>query len=100
VRWDEPFGLVAVEALACGTPVVALANGALPEIVRDRVTGFLCKRPADLVGALGELDRIDPAACRRDAETRFTADRMVERYEAVYETAVARTSRPMLATAS
>jgi glycosyltransferase involved in cell wall biosynthesis len=90
VRWEEPFGLVAVEALACGTPVVGMRRGAFPEIVREGVTGFLCDRPEELPDAIRRLDSIDPIACRRDAEARFSVDLMVDRYERIYE----RVTRP------
>jgi glycosyltransferase involved in cell wall biosynthesis len=82
--WEEPFGLVMIEALACGTPVVALRRGAAPEIVIDGVTGFVCDEPDELPAALREVDRIDPALCRRDAERRFDLSVMVQGYERVY----------------
>lgn len=84
--WPEPFGLVAIESLACGTPVLARPVGALPEIVRDGVDGFLrtdVRALATAVEAVGTLDR---SAIRRSVRARFSVDRMVDSYEAVYAT--------------
>jgi glycosyltransferase involved in cell wall biosynthesis len=84
IRWEEPFGIVMAEALACGTPVVALRRGAVPEVVDHGVTGFVCDDEAGLTAAVGRLGGLDRAACRRAAETRFSADAMVEGYLSVY----------------
>ena len=84
VLWEEPFGLVMVEALACGTPVVALRRGSVPEVVIDGVTGLVCDEPGELAAALDEVRRIDPLACRRDAERRFDLPVMAQAYERVY----------------
>jgi len=83
IQWPEPFGLVMIEALATGTPVVGTPHGAAPEIVRDGVTGFLApvEELADLLRRATELDR---AACRADVETRFSADRMVADHLRLY----------------
>jgi glycosyltransferase involved in cell wall biosynthesis len=91
VRWDEPFGLVLIEALACGTPVVALKRGAIPEIVDDGTTGFVRTRPEELPDALLRVDEIDPVACRLHAERRFSVVSMVSGYERTYERVLART---------
>lgn len=77
IRWPEPFGLVMVEALACGTPVITSPAGAAPEIVDDGVTGFLCDTEAAMVRAVDRVGEIDRAACRRTVVDRFSADRMV-----------------------
>lgn len=84
IRWDEPFGLVAVEAQACGTAVLARRRGAMPEIVRDGSTGFLFETVDEAVGFVARLDTIDPAACRANAEQRFSAAAMADGYERVY----------------
>ena len=84
IQWPEPFGLVMVESMACGTPVVALRNGSVPEIVDDGVTGFVADDIDGFVEAVGRIDTIDPAACRKAAETRFSTGAMVSGYEAVY----------------
>lgn len=84
IRWEEPFGLVLVEAMACGTPVVALARGAVPEIVADGVTGFVRDDPAELPEAVRRVGEIDPAACRRHVARNFSVRAMVEGYERIY----------------
>jgi glycosyltransferase involved in cell wall biosynthesis len=87
IRWDEPFGLVMAESMACGTPVVAYRRGAAPEIVVDGSTGALIEpgNLADFVAATETIGRIDPAACRAVVEDGLSADRMVDRYEVLYE---------------
>jgi glycosyltransferase involved in cell wall biosynthesis len=90
VLWEEPFGLVNVEALACGTPVVAFPRGALAEIVRHDVTGVLCQRAEQLPEAIGRAATLDPRACRADALARFDTTAMVAGYEAAYRIALAR----------
>ncbi len=84
ICWDEPFGLVMAESLACGTPVVAFRRGAVPEIVDDGLTGFVVDDLDGLAAALGAIDRIDPMLCRKAAESRFDLPRMVEGYERIY----------------
>jgi glycosyltransferase involved in cell wall biosynthesis len=86
ITWPEPFGLVMIEAMACGTPVVAMRQGSVPEVVDDGKTGFVVDAD-DLdafVAAVGRVGEIDPAVCRRTVEERFTVERMVADYEAVY----------------
>jgi glycosyltransferase involved in cell wall biosynthesis len=80
IDFDEPFGLSVVEALATGTPVIASPRGSLPEIIRPTVTGFLVGDHTEAVRAVARLGEIDRGVCRADAETRFSADRMVEDY--------------------
>jgi glycosyltransferase involved in cell wall biosynthesis len=84
IDWPEPFGLVMIEALAFGTPVVARPAGSVPEIVEDGRTGLIADTVDDLVDAVKRVDRIDRATCRREAERRFSIDRMLDGYEAVY----------------
>ena len=72
--------MVVAEALACGTPVLAMRRGSLPELIHDGITGFLCRSTDDMVDAVSRLGVIDRRACREDCERRFSADRMVERY--------------------
>jgi glycosyltransferase involved in cell wall biosynthesis len=97
IAWPEPFGMVMIEALACGTPVLTTDCGAAPEIVQDGVVGFVRSRPSDLVEALGRIGEIDRLACRARVEARFSAKRMVAEHIAVYEQAAARISGPPLA---
>lgn len=84
IEWDEPFGIVMAEALACGTPVIALRRGSAPEVVRDGVNGFVCdtrEQAAAVVAHLGQLDR---SAVRRDCEIRFGAAAVTTQYEQLY----------------
>ncbi|KQT87431.1 glycosyltransferase family 4 protein [Aurantimonas sp. Leaf443] len=90
IDWPEPFGLVMIEAMACGTPVVAFRRGSVPEIVEDGVTGFVVEDEAGAIEALGRIDTLDRAAIRRRFEARFTAERMATDYLALYETLAAR----------
>ena len=89
IDWPEPFGLVMLEALACGTPVVARPCGSVPEIVRSGVNGFIADSVPDLVKAVARVDALDRAQCRRDFEERFSVARMVDGYEALYRSACA-----------
>jgi len=84
IRWPEPFGLVMVEALACGTPVIALNDGSVPEVLEDGVTGFICSNADEMAAAVGRIAEIDRARCRAVAEERFSPAQMAERYEQVY----------------
>jgi glycosyltransferase involved in cell wall biosynthesis len=84
VQWEEPFGLVAIEAMACGTPVVALARGSMTEIVDHGRTGLLCGTPDELPEAIKRASEIDPAECRRQALARFDTSVMAEGYERTY----------------
>jgi len=85
IAWPEPFGMVMIEALACGTPVVATPCGAAPEIVDDGRTGFLRSDDAALAVALGKVHTIDRNVCREAAEQRFSLDRLALDHLAVYE---------------
>jgi glycosyltransferase involved in cell wall biosynthesis len=84
ILWPEPFGLVMIEALACGTPVVTFAEGAAPEIVRHGIDGFLCADEATMATAIGRLEELDRRRCREGVMARFAADRMVADYVALY----------------
>jgi glycosyltransferase involved in cell wall biosynthesis len=88
IQWPEPFGLVMVEAMACGTPVVACPAGAAVELVDEGVTGYLRESIDGLVGAIGEIGRCSPLVCRQRVSENFSADAMVEGYERVYEAAI------------
>ncbi|MCU1455332.1 MAG: glycosyl transferase family 1 [Acidimicrobiales bacterium] len=85
IEWPEPFGIVMIESLASGTPVVAAPRGAAPEIVDHGRTGFLCGDDERFVAALHAAGRLDRRACRAAAESRFSLDRMVQEHLAVYE---------------
>jgi glycosyltransferase involved in cell wall biosynthesis len=94
IDWPEPFGLVMIEALACGTPVIAYRCGSVPEILEHGVTGFIVDDMQQAVEAARQIDRIDRAACRRTFERRFTARRMAQQYLAVYQALSAATTDP------
>lgn len=85
INFDEPFGLSVVEALACGTPVIAFRRGSMPELIEDGVTGFLVNNLDQAIAAIGQIDRIDRRACRAAAVKRFSVDRMADEYIALYE---------------
>jgi glycosyltransferase involved in cell wall biosynthesis len=93
IRWPEPFGLVMAEALACGTPVLALRAGSVPEVVRDGVTGFICDTEDELVMAAGRLEDLDRWTCRSAAEQRFSPAAMAGAYERVYERVIGNAGR-------
>ena len=90
---EETSSLVAMEALACGTPVIAFRTGALPEIVEHGRTGFLVETPREMGEAIRKIDAIDHNACRSAARERFAASRMVDEYIAVYERLIAQSRR-------
>jgi glycosyltransferase involved in cell wall biosynthesis len=84
IVWDEPFGMVMIEAMACGTPVLGLARGAVPEVVENGVTGFISNDVDGLVGAVRRLGEIDRAACRARVERLFSDSAVTEAHLAVY----------------
>jgi glycosyltransferase involved in cell wall biosynthesis len=84
IEWDEPFGLVMIEALACGTPVIGLRRASVPEVVEDGVTGFVVDTIEAMADAIGRLGEIDRRRCRDAAESRFDFRRMVDAYERHY----------------
>lgn len=85
ILWEEPFGIVMAEALACGTPVLGFDRGAVPEVVDDGVAGFVRGELAGLVAAVGRLTEIDRRACRARAERLFSGDALVGGYTALYQ---------------
>lgn len=85
IRFDEPFGLSVVEAMACGTPVIAFRRGSMPEVIRHEVTGFLVEGVEEAVAAVARLGDLDRWACRRWVGERFSQRRMVHDYLEVYE---------------
>jgi glycosyltransferase involved in cell wall biosynthesis len=88
IEWDEPFGLVMIEALSCGTPVLGLRRASVPEVVEDGLTGFVVDDLDGLVAAIERVDAIDRRTCRRRAEERFGYGRMVDEYERTFEAVV------------
>ncbi len=85
INFDEPFGLSVVEALACGTPVIASRRGSMPELIDHGVTGFLVDSVDEAVDAIGRIGEIDRAACRAAVSARFTVDHMADRYVELYQ---------------
>ena len=84
IRWGEPFGMVLIESMACGTPVIAFGEGAVPEIVTTGTTGFVVASRADMVAAVALVEQIDRRACRADVAARFSIERMSARYADLY----------------
>jgi glycosyltransferase involved in cell wall biosynthesis len=84
IDWPEPFGLVMIEAMACGTPVIARPRGSVPEIMVDGVTGYIVEDVDAAVAAVGQLSKLSRAGCRRVFDERFTAERMARDYVSIY----------------
>jgi glycosyltransferase involved in cell wall biosynthesis len=84
IRWEEPFGLVMIEAMAKGTPVVAMRRGSVPEVVLHGRTGVICLDESELPDALHAADTLDPADCVNHVRTSFSVELMAHRYERVY----------------
>jgi glycosyltransferase involved in cell wall biosynthesis len=89
IEWEEPFGLVMIESMACGTPVVATRRGAVPEVIEDGRGGVVVEDWREIAAALERADAIEPLECRRYAEERFAPERMVADYLRAYDDAVA-----------
>jgi glycosyltransferase involved in cell wall biosynthesis len=85
IDWEEPFGMAVIEALACGTPVIAMNRGAMPEIIKHGVNGFLANNEAEFFDYANRAEEIDPAACRRSVEEMFSADAMAAAYVTRYK---------------
>jgi glycosyltransferase involved in cell wall biosynthesis len=90
IEWEEPFGLVMIESMACGTPVIATRWGAVPEVIEHGRSGIIVDHYHNMVDALEQADELDPIECRRYVEERFAPERMVGDYLAAYETAIER----------
>ena len=93
IDWPEPFGLVMIEAMACGTPVIAYRSGSVPEVVEDGVTGFIVDGKEQAIRAVKELGRLDRRVVRARFEERFAASRMAHEYETRYRNLIARGGR-------
>jgi glycosyltransferase involved in cell wall biosynthesis len=90
IEWEEPFGLVMIESMACGTPVIGTRHGAVPEVIEDGRSGVIVDSFRQMAGALEAADALDPIECRRYVEERFAPERMVEDYVATYREAMER----------
>jgi glycosyltransferase involved in cell wall biosynthesis len=89
IDWEEPFGLVMIESMACGTPVLATRVGAVPEVIEDGRSGIIVDDYRMMPAALAHVDEIDPVECRRYVEERFSPERMVAGYVDAYRAAIA-----------
>lgn len=85
IQWDEPYGLVMAEALACGTPVIAIKRASTPEVVNDGVTGFLCNNDSEMIQAVKKISHISRNDCRNECEKRFSSAVMVDNYLKIYQ---------------
>ena len=90
IRWNEPFGLVMIESLACGTPVLAFAEGAAPEVIEDGLTGFLCRDEADMADAIARVGTIERQVCRSAVEGYFSTRRMVGEHIVLFDELLSR----------
>jgi len=88
IDWPEPFGLTMIESMACGTPVVALDSGSVPEVVDHGTTGFVCSSLREFLDCVSEVERLDRSECRRHAQLRFSGEVMTDGYEKAYESLV------------
>ncbi len=84
IQWEEPFGLVMIESLACGAPVIAFGRGSVPEVIEDGRSGFIVKSVDEMVHAVGRIGEIDRWECRRRVENKFTNEKMVAGYEELF----------------
>jgi glycosyltransferase involved in cell wall biosynthesis len=94
ITWPEPFGLFMVEAMACGTPVVAFNRGSAPEVVRHGITGYVVETVAEMAGAVQRVHQIEPNICRRHVEENFNISRLADDYLAAYQRILAAESLP------
>ncbi len=91
IRRPEPFGLVVIEAMVCGTPVIAYKEGSMPELIEDGKTGFLVNNQEEMIEALKKIDQIDRWNCHRHVANSFSLKRMVNKYEELYEETLRKT---------
>jgi glycosyltransferase involved in cell wall biosynthesis len=84
IEWEEPFGAVMIEAMSCGTPVIAFNKGAVPEVISEGINGFICKSKQEMILAVSQLDKIDRRDCRKTVEMRFSAENVALEFEKLY----------------
>jgi glycosyltransferase involved in cell wall biosynthesis len=92
IDWPEPFGLVMIEAIACGTPVIAMRRGSVPEVIRDGVSGYVVNSEMEFLAAIDQIGNCSRVEVRREFETRFTSRRMAQDYVQIYGTLSKQTS--------
>lgn len=90
LQWEEPFGITMIEAMACGTPIIALRRGSAPEVVKDGKTGFVVETIPEFKRAINKIDQIDRKSCRLWVEKNFTAEIMTDQYESLYYSLIAK----------
>jgi glycosyltransferase involved in cell wall biosynthesis len=95
IDWPEPFGLVMIEAMACGTPTIAFRRGSVPEVIDDGVSGLIVDSEADAIAGVGQVEQLDRRAVRAQFERRFSARRMAEDYLRCYEQLASLPWRPI-----
>jgi len=93
LKWEEPFGLTMIEAMACGTPVVAFNRGSAPELIKDGQTGFIVKNTKEMASAVEKIKNLDRKNCRKWVEKNFTVEKMAEGYEKIYEKVIRKWKR-------
>jgi glycosyltransferase involved in cell wall biosynthesis len=96
IDWSEPFGLVMIESMACGTPVIAFNRGSVPEVIDHGVTGFICEDVQGAVAALQRIDDLSRTEIRAQFERRFSSKIMAQNYVDSYSAMLEATRRPML----
>ncbi|MEZ6097735.1 MAG: glycosyltransferase family 4 protein [Pirellulaceae bacterium] len=93
INWPEPFGLVMIESLACGTPVVAFRRGSVPEVLEDGTTGFICEDVESAIDRMGNIDELDRRTCGQQFEERFSVTRMAKDYLKIYNRLLVKSGR-------
>jgi glycosyltransferase involved in cell wall biosynthesis len=96
IDWPEPFGLVMIEAMACGTPVIAFNRGSVPEVIDNGISGFVVEDELSAVAAVNRLHTLSRETVRKQFEARFTSKQMAGRYVAMYEELLRRQRRTVL----
>jgi glycosyltransferase involved in cell wall biosynthesis len=100
IDWPEPFGLVMVEAMACGTPVIAFPRGSVPEIIENGITGFIVENERQAIGAIERIGTLDRQFIRAEFERRFSVKRMAQNYVRCYEQVAGKKSDSLKKTAA
>lgn len=90
IAWNEPFGIVMAEAMACGTPVIGFNQGAVPEVIKNGLNGYRCDTTGEMIGLVQQVGEINRHTVRRDVETRFSSDVIIARYLEIYAAAISR----------